>query len=105
MSDIMERISAAEEVVWINPNLKPAAEALATIEYTAADVEDAAKRLERFAPLIMHYFPETKETNGIIESPLTEIPNMKAVPQERQRPQGCRFRKGKRRSLRGSQAL
>ena len=76
---IAEKYRNAEEVVWINPNLEKTDKALAKIEFTEADVEDAAKRLERFAPLIMHYFPETKETNGIIESPLTEISKMKEV--------------------------
>lgn len=79
---MLDRIKKAEEVVWINPNLLPAKEGLSKIEFTAADVEDAAARLKRFAPLIMHYFPETKETAGIIESPLTEIPNMKAILNE-----------------------
>lgn len=76
---IAEKYRNAEEVVWINPHLEPADKALSKIEFTAADVDDAARRLERFAPLIMHYFPETKETNGIIESPLTEISKMKEV--------------------------
>ena len=78
----LDKLKNAEELVWINPNLKPAAEALGEIEFKAADVADAAARLERFAPLIMHYFPETKEDNGIIESPLTEINNMKAILNE-----------------------
>lgn len=80
--DIENRIRNAEEVVWINPNLEPAEKALSKIEFTKADVDDAAKRLERFAPLIMHYFPETKVTNGIIESPLTEISKMKDILNE-----------------------
>jgi D-serine dehydratase len=40
------------------------------------DIEDAEKRLERFAPMIMKCFPETRDQNGIIESVLTSIPNM-----------------------------
>lgn len=82
MTTVLEKIKKAEETVWINPNLKPAKEALDAIEFTADDVADAAARLERFAPLIMHYFPETKETNGIIESPLTEIKEMKKILNE-----------------------
>lgn len=79
---MLEKIKNAEEVVWINPNLLPAEQGLAKIDFTTEDVADAAARLERFAPLIMHYFPETKVDNGIIESPLTEIPNMKAILNE-----------------------
>lgn len=82
MSTVLDKLKKAEECVWINDNLKPAAEALATIEFNSDFVADAAARLERFAPLIMHYFPETCETKGIIESPLTEINNMKAILNE-----------------------
>ena len=82
MANIIDKLSNAEECGWINPNLKKTDEAMKSINFTAEDVADAAARLERFAPLIMHYFPETKETNGIIESPLTEIPNMKAILNE-----------------------
>ena len=39
---IESKIRNAEEVVWINPNLEPADKALAKIEFTKADVEDAA---------------------------------------------------------------
>ena len=41
------------------------------------DVKDAEERLKRFAPYIAKVFPETKETGGIIESPLVKIPSMK----------------------------
>ena len=41
------------------------------------DIADAEQRLARFAPFIKKCFPETEETNGLIESPLREIGNMK----------------------------
>ena len=74
---IEKKYRNADEVVWINPNLEQTATALRKIEFTKSDVDDAAARLKRFAPLIMHYFPETRETGGIIESPLTEIAGMR----------------------------
>ena len=77
MKDYLERIKAAEELCCVNPNMVSAEEGLSQIEFNADDVSDAAARLERFAPLIMHYFPETKAEGGIIESPLTEISEMK----------------------------
>ena len=46
---------------------------------TMADIEDAEKRLERFAPFIMKCFPETKDRKGLIESVLTPVPEMKAL--------------------------
>lgn len=76
-SIIEKKYRNAEEVVWINPNFEQTATALKKIEFTKSDVDDAAARLKRFAPLIMHYFPETRETGGIIESPLTEIARMR----------------------------
>ena len=79
MSDYLKRISAAEEVVWFNPDRIPVDEAMKKIEFNEADIDDAAARLERCAPLIMKLFPETAETGGIIESPLTEIAAMKDV--------------------------
>ncbi|MCR9017683.1 D-serine ammonia-lyase, partial [Bacillus paranthracis] len=41
------------------------------------NVKDAEERLKRFASYIAKVFPETKETKGIIESPLLKIPSMK----------------------------
>ena len=53
------------------------------IELGMEDVEDAERRLERFAPFIMKCFPETKEKNGIIESVLTPVPKMKDLLNEK----------------------
>nr|WP_307999437.1 D-serine ammonia-lyase [uncultured Merdimonas sp.] len=66
-----------KEVSWINPLLSKTESALADIRLSMSDVEDAEARLKRFAPFISRVFPETKERNGIIESPLKEIPGMK----------------------------
>ncbi len=64
------------ETVWLNPALRPAAEALAGAPVTAGDVADAAARLERFAPYLAAVFPETAAAGGMIESPLVEAPAM-----------------------------
>lgn len=79
MKAYIDRIKDAEELCWINPCRVSAREALSQVEFNADDVADAAARLERFAPLIMHYFPETRTDGGIIESPLTEIEDMKQI--------------------------
>ncbi len=62
------------ETVWLNSGLRPAAEGLATAPLTAADVADAAARLERFAPYLAAVFPDTAPAGGIIESHLVEVP-------------------------------
>lgn len=64
--------------LWINPGLRPAAEALDKLPFTIADIKEADARLRRFAPLIAKLFPETEEAGGIIESPLTEMPGLRA---------------------------
>ena len=68
-----------KETFWVNPGLRPAAEALERCALKRADVEDAAARLERFAPYIAAVFPETRAAGGVIESPLTAIPRMQAA--------------------------
>ncbi|MDO5725108.1 MAG: D-serine ammonia-lyase [Tissierellia bacterium] len=78
----IEEIPAVADVcelkptLWINPNLVDAEKAWEEIPFTEDDILDAERRLERFAPLLMEYFPETKEKGGIIESPLKKIGNM-----------------------------
>lgn len=78
-SPLLQKMQRGEEVVWINPDLCPFETAEKNTELTMADIEDAEKRLERFAPFIMKCFPETKDRKGLIESVLTPVPEMKAL--------------------------
>ncbi len=80
---VLPKVAAAEEVLWVNPKLRPAKEGLTKTELGMADIADAAARLARFAPFIQACFPETAPRKGLIESPLTAIPNMKALLEER----------------------
>lgn len=73
---IIKDIQAEKEVVWINPEKAEFAKSMEGAELTMADVDDAERRLERFAPFIMRCFPETKDRGGLIESVLTPIPKM-----------------------------
>ncbi|MBR7146678.1 MAG: D-serine ammonia-lyase [Oscillospiraceae bacterium] len=75
---IVADVAAAKETVWLNEKKTDTASALSCVALDLADVDDAAKRLERFAPFIRTAFPETEALGGLIESPLTEIPNMRA---------------------------
>ena len=68
----------AQELCWINPYKLPFAytDALCQLIVSDDQIADAEDRLLRFAPFIKKYFPETKQDNGLIESPLKEIPRM-----------------------------
>lgn len=73
-NEIVELLKNYDEVFWTNDNY--------TGKYSGnivspADIEDASRRLERFAPYICKAFPETECTGGIIESPLKELTKMK----------------------------
>lgn len=74
---IIGDLQREEELVWINPNKTDAVSAGKKIQLTMEDITDAEERLQRFAPFIMHCFPETIERGGIIESVLTEVPTLK----------------------------
>ncbi|HNX29746.1 MAG TPA: D-serine ammonia-lyase [Syntrophomonadaceae bacterium] len=73
---VIKKMISLDEVFWLNPDKIPAAEAIAQSSMTIEDVIDASERLQRFAPYIEAAFPETRENNGLIESPIKEIPNM-----------------------------
>jgi D-serine dehydratase len=64
-------------VFWLNPKLVPYEEGARAINMNIAAIDDAEKRLKKFAPLIEKVFPETLPTGGIIESPIKEINRMK----------------------------
>lgn len=76
---ILEQLKNQQEVCWHNPKNAPFAQAIEGSSLTMADVRDAAERLQRFAPYFCAVFPETIPSGGIVESPLREIPAMKAV--------------------------
>ena len=80
---VVEKLARAEETAWINPKKECWDDAGETFDVRPEEIEGARARLERFAPLILRYFPETKDRGGLIESPLEEIPKMKAALEEK----------------------
>ena len=72
---ILNQIKSLEEVFWINENHGNFQDVIDTLPINYKDVLEAEERLERFAPFIKKAFPETE--NGIIESPILEINEMK----------------------------
>ncbi len=71
-------LAEGRELGWANPRLLPCdlTNALCGLVVPDGAIADAAARLERFAPFLMRVFPETRATNGLIESPLRPIPAM-----------------------------
>lgn len=75
---ILNEIIEKKPVVWLNPNKKSNAE-MPTFPILMDDMVAAEKLWDRFAPFFVEAFPETAETNGILESPLKEIKKMKSL--------------------------
>src|SRR5665648_67238 len=71
-----------KEVFWTNPNYQAYNDAISKLPLTKEDLLDAEERLNRFAPYLAKAFPETKESNGIIESPTIRIPHMRERMEE-----------------------
>lgn len=67
---VLKALAKAQPVCWLNPDILPCAEGIALSGFSLAAVEDAAARLQRFAPYIATAFLETRKTSGIIESPV-----------------------------------
>ena len=74
-----------QELCWINPYKLPFVytDALCQLIVNDRAISDAEERLFRFAPFLEKVFPETEADNGLIESPLREIPNMQHALQSR----------------------
>ncbi|WP_310991320.1 D-serine ammonia-lyase [Aequorivita marina] len=90
---ILKEIIDLKPVTWLNPNKKKKSE-MPSFPIKKEDIYAAEKLWERFAPFFEKAFPETARKNGILESPLKEITNMKALlNQESPKVQGRFFLK------------
>ena len=74
---LLNTIKQGQEVFWKNPMLLKTEEATNQTAYSVKDIEDVEARLQRFAHFIRVAYPETEDTKGIIESPLSDITDMK----------------------------
>ena len=72
---LLDRVAAAEEVFWLNPRFAPLAGRRISAEIDPSEIDEAARRLQRFAPYLARVFPETGD--GLIESPLKPLPKMR----------------------------
>ncbi|AEE91108.1 D-serine ammonia-lyase [Tepidanaerobacter acetatoxydans Re1] len=73
---ILKKLMNYEEILWINDKKQPTHVILEQTAITEDMVTDAEQRLDRFAPCLEEIFPETRLTNGIIESPIKPTPRL-----------------------------
>jgi D-serine dehydratase len=72
-------LAAKKPFLWINPGRLPCDEVLCHMPIGFPDIEAAAGRWQRFAPLLAKLFPETAVTGGVVESQLIPAPNLQRV--------------------------
>ncbi|MCB8823201.1 D-serine ammonia-lyase [Microvirga rosea] len=73
--DVPDQVRAGEPTVWFNPFRLPTSQAFEAVELQVVEVEAAADRWRRFAPLLACLFPDVRETEGRIDSPLLPLSN------------------------------
>ncbi|WFO50160.1 D-serine ammonia-lyase [Aeromonas veronii] len=80
---LVQSLIALEPVTWFNPNTTTLAAGLPYVGLDNRNVADASARLTRFAPYMCEAFPETRASNGILESEIAAIPAMQATLNQR----------------------
>lgn len=76
---LVQSLIALEPVTWFNPKASTLAVGLPHVGLDGSDVADASARLARFAPYMCEAFPETRASQGILESEIAAIPAMQAT--------------------------
>lgn len=74
---MIARMAECEPVFWKNTHYRMFDPTDSEWTLGKWDIEEAEARLARFAPFIETAFPETRAQNGMIESPLIEVEQMK----------------------------
>ncbi|MGN5291390.1 D-serine ammonia-lyase [Aeromonas sp. 11P] len=80
---LIQSLISLEPVSWFNPNATTLAVGLPYVGLDSRNVADASARLARFAPYMCEAFPETRASNGILESEIAAIPAMQRTLNER----------------------
>lgn len=80
---LVQALIDLKPVTWFNPRATTLKAGLPFVGLGVADVTDAEQRLMRFAPYLSAAFPETRITNGVIESDVVAIPAMQTALDQR----------------------
>ncbi|TNI89911.1 D-serine ammonia-lyase [Aeromonas allosaccharophila] len=80
---LVQSLISLEQVTWFNSNATTLAVGLPYVGLDSNNVADASARLARFAPYMCEAFPETRASNGILESEIAAIPAMQRTLNER----------------------
>lgn len=80
---LVHSLIALEPLTWFNPKATSLTVGLPYVGLDQRDVTDASARLARFAPYLCEAFPETRATQGILESEVAAIPAMQGALNER----------------------
>ena len=80
---LLQDLSHLQPVTWWNPRTTTLQAGLPYVGLDKNDVEDAERRLKRFAPYLSKAFPETRTANGIIESEIIAISQMQSALNQR----------------------
>lgn len=80
---LVQSLIDLEQVTWFNTNATTLAVGLPYVGLDNNNVADASARLARFAPYMCEAFPETRASNGILESEIAAIPAMQRTLNER----------------------
>lgn len=75
---VLQEVIDLKPVSWLNSNRKKMSN-MPSFSMKKEDMVAAEQLWDRFAPFFAKAFPETAATNGVLESPLQEIPKMKSL--------------------------
>lgn len=73
---VLDDIISLHPSLWLNHKIQPFNPLLSYGGFSASDVADASKRLDRFRAYLAEAFPETASDSGRIESPVQYLPAM-----------------------------
>lgn len=81
-TDVITAIKNEEEIFWMNPRLKTIENANQNSRYSMEDIQEVEARYQRFAAYFKVAYPETKVNNGLLESKISKVNQMKSWLEE-----------------------